>query len=115
MLNPFESLRLNSKMPEVMMKIGIEIISRLKMDFCLKSKKSAIINLAERKAVSPDVMGAAMTPKMAKIPPIVPSLAFVISLTMIEALFSPMPFSWKKQVAAAAQINATMPSVIMAP
>ena len=39
---------------------------------CLNFRKSATISLALRKAVSPDVMGAATTPSNAIIPPTFP-------------------------------------------
>ncbi|MPM88094.1 hypothetical protein SDC9_135195 [bioreactor metagenome] len=88
---------------------------RRRMLFCSIPKKSATISRAERKAVSPDVIGAAITPKTANNPPIVPSQFFVMASTITEAFVSSMPFSPKKQVAAAAQIKATIPSVIIAP
>lgn len=43
------------------------------MDFCSIPRKSATISRAERKAVSPLVMGAAITPSTANTPPTAPS------------------------------------------
>ena len=93
----------------------MQIYKRRRIVFCSIPRKSATISRAERKAVSPLVMGAAITPSIASMPPIVPSQSFVMASTMTAAFVSAIPFSWKKQVAAAAQIRATMPSVIMAP
>ena len=54
--------------------------------------RSETINLAERKAVSPDVIGAATTPKIANMPPNVPSQLLHIAFTTTAALY---PFSAK--------------------
>ena len=45
--------------------IGMHIYKRRRMDFCSIPKKSATMRRAERKAVSPLVIGAAITPRMA--------------------------------------------------
>ena len=84
------------------MKIGIVRISRCLSLFCGILRKSAAINLAVLSAVSPVDIGAAMTPSIAKRPPIEPNQSFVMWFTIIAALFSSNPFSLKKQVAAAA-------------
>ena len=70
---------------------------------------------AERNAVSPLVMGAATTPRMASTPPTSPSHPLLMSNTTTDASLSPIPFSWKKYVATVAHTRATTPSVIMAP
>ena len=64
----------------------MQITNRLVIDFCSIFIKSAIIRRAERNAVSPDVMGAAITPSMAKNPPITPNQPSEIFCTMIAAL-----------------------------
>ena len=69
---------------------------RRRILFCSIPRKSATIRRAERKAVSPEVIGAAITPKMASTPPIAPNHSFVIASTITEALLSSIPFSWKK-------------------
>ena len=115
MSKPSLSRRLYSSNPIAAKNIGTHIYKRLRMDFCSIPRKSATISRAERKAVSPLVMGAAITPSTANTPPTAPSQFFVMASTMTAALVSSIPFSWKKQVAAAAQISATMPSVIIAP
>ena len=84
-------------------------------------KKSATINRAERKAVSPLVMGAATMPSIAKMPPSVPNHSFEMRVATaapenaLPVSASMTPFSWKKYVAAAAQISATAPSATIAP
>ena len=70
---------------------------------------------AERNAVSPEVIGAAITPNMARMLPKEPSQPTVMSLTTTAALDSAKPSRWKKYVAAAAQMSATMPSHTIAP
>ena len=77
-------------------KRGTEINKRFVMLFCSMCRKSATIRRAERKAVSPEVIGAAITPNTANTPPTVPSQFFVIESTITAALLSPIPFSWKK-------------------
>lgn len=52
----------------------------------LRPARSAIMRRAERKAVSPDDIGAAITPIMAIIPPTVPNYPSDMSLTIVEAL-----------------------------
>ncbi len=59
------------------------------MVFCSIPMKSAAIRRAERRAVSPDVMGAAITPSMARIPPNAPSHPLEISFTRMAGL--PLP------------------------
>ena len=53
--------------------------------FCLNFKESAIISLAERKEVSPEVIGAATTPNIARIPPTIPSQRLLIIFTTFGA------------------------------
>ena len=95
--------------------------------------KSAAIRRAERKAVSPLVMGAATTPSTAITAPAVPSQLLQIALTSMAGLILPVSglviaatsFSYgvlpstprlsANFIAAAAQIRATRPSVIIAP
>ena len=48
--------------------MGIQIIRRLTTVFCSICRKSATIRRAERKAVSPEVIGAAITPRNATQP-----------------------------------------------
>ena len=62
--------------------MGIATESRLIILFCLIPIKSAAIRRALRKAVSPEVIGAAMTPRMARMPPNVPSQLCEMVLTM---------------------------------
>ena len=73
-------------------KIGIQINKRFAILFCSKCIKSATIKRAERKAVSPLVIGAAITPNTANKPPIVPNHSLVMLSTIIEALLSSIPF-----------------------
>ena len=78
--------------------------SRLRIGRWSRRMKSATISRADRKAVSPEVIGAAITPSTASRPPSVPSQSRVIELTMIAALSLPdeaansaVPSSvWKK-------------------
>ena len=89
---------------------------------CSMRKMSATISRAERKAVSPDVIGAATTPNSARIPPAMPSVVFEMMLTAHAAL---LPFAAsasasacappKKAVATAAHMRAMMLSEIIAP
>ena len=74
-------------------KRGTEIIKRFVILFCSMCRKSATIKRAERKAVSPEVIGAAMTPSTASTPPTAPNQFFVIESTITAALLSPIPFS----------------------
>jgi len=84
-------------------------------------RKSAAMSRAERRAVSPLVIGAATIPRIAKIPPKVPNHSLEIRVATaapekaLPVSWSTIPFSWKKYVAAAAQINATIPSATIAP
>ena len=71
------------------MKIGIEIINLLTIVFCLNFKKSAVISLAVLKAVSPEVIGAAITPNIANNPPNFPNQVTEISFTRGAALLLP--------------------------
>ena len=76
---------------------------------------------ALRNAVSPLVMGAATTPSIASTPPTMPSHASDTFVTTVGAAAvksaptSAAPPSKKKYDETAAQMSATMPSVIMAP
>ena len=54
----------------------MQIYKRRRILFCSIPRKSATIRRAERKAVSPEVIGAAITPKMASTPPTAPSHSF---------------------------------------
>ena len=120
-LNPSALLKLKISRPTVMRNIGREIASRCLMFRWLLLMKSATIKRAERKAVSPLVIGAATIPRIARMPPAVPSHWLDMSLATFAPEYatpvasSAIPFSWKKYVAAAAQMSATMPSVTMAP
>ena len=80
-------------MPIATINIGTQISNRLTMLCCSTCRKSATIKRAERKAVSPEVIGAAMTPKTANRPPTTPNHSFVIASTMTAALLSDMPCS----------------------
>lgn len=64
---------------------GIAIAKRLMIFSCLMLNASAITSLALLNAVSPDVIGAATTPRTAKIPPNVPSKVVEISFTTTAA------------------------------
>lgn len=72
-------------------KSGIHIRSLLEIFRCSMCRKSATIRRAERNAVSPDVMGAATTPRIAKAPPTRPNHPLDMMLT-ITAEF-PLIFS----------------------
>ena len=78
-------------------KSGMHIRSLLEMLRCSMCRKSATIRRAERNAVSPDVIGAATTPRIAKAPPTMPNQPLDMILT-ITAEF-PLTFSgsviWK--------------------
>jgi len=74
-----------SKNPTV--KMGMLTASLLDIFFCLKFMKSATISLADRNAVSPEVIGAATTPSMAKMPPSLPSVVSEITFTTQAASF----------------------------
>ena len=51
----------------------MEIIKRFEIGFWSNFRKSAAISRADRKAVSPEVRGAAITPSKANTPPTGPS------------------------------------------
>ena len=86
---------------------------------------------AERRAVSPLVIGAAMTPMIANMPPMAPNQLRLTRSTTSAAMFSPgcaaaktckpsipyKPFSGsaKNVPAAAAQMSARIPSATIAP
>ena len=106
-------------------KIGSDINKRFFIGFWSIFKKSATIKRAERNAVSPDVIGAAITPNKAKNPPKVPNHLLDIKFTTSDALFAVAgnvatnsckpPIEPKNDAAAAAQTSATNPSATMAP
>ena len=79
--------------------------------------QSASVRRAERKAVSPEVMGQAMTPRMARIIP----TPFMVIVLISKTVFAPPPPSSlmvappSRVQAAEAQIRAMMPSATMAP
>lgn len=77
-LNPSAFERLKISTPIVTMNKGMVISSLLRIDFCSILSASAIIIRAERRAVSPLVIGAAMIPSIATIAPIPPSHSFEI-------------------------------------
>ncbi len=91
------------------------MMRRLLIDFWSMLKMSATMRRADLSAVSPELIGAAITPRIAMTAPIGPSMLRVMLSTMMEAFDSSMPYLWKKRFAAAAQISATMPSTIIAP
>ena len=76
---------------------------------------------ALRKAVSPEVMGAATTPRMARTPPARPSQerdTLVTTVGAAAAISEPTwaaPPSKKNQEETAAHTRATIPSVIIEP
>ena len=100
---------------------GAVIISLFLIGPCLNFKKSAIVSLALLKAVSPEVTGQATTPRIARAQPILPSSVLEIMLTTQPCppfaiiCFPSSPVLPKNAIAAAAQINATIPSAIIAP
>ena len=103
-------------------KIGKHIASLFHFVRCSIWKISAMIRRAERNAVSPEVIGAATTPKTVKIPPTTPSVVPEISFTAQAALLPcsakacDKPFAPpKKAIAIAAQIRAMIDSDIIAP
>ncbi|OQA49708.1 MAG: hypothetical protein BWY47_00696 [Bacteroidetes bacterium ADurb.Bin302] len=53
---------------------------------------SEIIKRADLNAVSPEVIGAAITPNIASKPPKVPSQSFVMLFTISAAFDIPIPF-----------------------
>ena len=59
--------------------------SRRLMLRCSMRMKSAMISRAERKAVSPLVIGAATTPSMASMPPATPSQSLQMIFTTLGA------------------------------
>ena len=94
-------------------------LSRLRWSTC---STSAIISRAARKAVSPEVIGAATTPSSARMPPTTPSMPFERVFTTHagscpgSAVTAANPSAPpKKAIAAAAQISAIIDSLIMAP
>ena len=64
---------------------GIAIAKRLMILSCLYPNASAITSLALLNAVSPEVIGAATTPRTASIPPNAPSHVVEISFTTTAA------------------------------
>ena len=96
---------------------GIANINLLFNPSCFILKASAIVSLALLKAVSPEVIGQATTPRTARTAPTGPSNALDTTLTIsagvpaacIEAL------SPKNAIVTAHQIKATIPSTIIEP
>ena len=79
--------------------------------------QSARVRRALRKAVSPEVIGQAMTPSMARMMPILPMVMVQMVYTVL-ALPPPISLSFStpsRVTPAAAQIRAIMPSATMAP
>ena len=125
------TLKSTKTIPKTQRNNGKAIIKRLLIARCSIFKKSATINLAERNAVSPDVIGAAITPMMANIPPTVPNHERLTLSITNAAIFSPgccaakalspsIPYSpcsgsAKNVPAAAAHISARIPSATIAP
>jgi hypothetical protein len=66
-------------------KRGMLISNLFRIGPCLKFRKSATISRALRKAVSPDVIGAATTPSNASPPPTLPRSELEISFTINAA------------------------------
>ena len=120
MLKPSSLLILNHSRTPTAAKIGRLMSRRLPILSCLMCRNSAILRRAPRRAVSPEVMGAATTPRMARMLPTTPSQCLLMAVTTwgAEALWRPhscIPPSKKKYELTAAQISATTPSVIIAP
>ena len=76
------------------------MIRRFRIFFCSNFVISASISLAERNAVSPDVIGHAMTPTIARIPPIGMALLVDFKLFASESSPFPKPVIWMVFVAA---------------
>ena len=95
---------------------------RLRRLRCSTPIKSATISRAERKAVSPEVIAQATTPKITNPASTSPSVSRAIASTITAACppysaiaaFSP-PTPFQNAMATAAQIRAMMLSEIMAP
>ncbi len=120
LLNPSASAILNQSRRDTAAKMGTAITKRFARGLWSMWKKSAIISLALLRAVSPVVIGAATTPSMANMLPKVPSQYRDTEVTTSGACAdaapaSCIPPSKKNQEETAAQIRATMPSVIIAP
>ena len=63
---------------------GIAIYRRLNGCACFKFTASAIVNRAARKAVSPEVIGRIITPRIARRPPNLPNKAVQLSYTTFD-------------------------------
>ena len=63
---------------------GMQSIKRPLMDFCSMWNQSASTRRAERKAVSPEVMGQAITPSIARAMPTPPMVLEQTSYTVVE-------------------------------
>ena len=101
--------------------IGTAIARRRPIGCWSRWKASAIMSRALLKAVSPEVIGAATTPRRARMPPKMPSqpLDTLVTTAGADAVMSEptcaAPPSKKNHEDTAAQMRATRPSVIMAP
>ena len=113
-MNPLAFKILNTNNPNETANNGAQSSNLFEMLFCSICNISASMSRAERIAVSPDVIGAAMTPSIASIPPRAPS-QFLHKKSTTCAAVKLLPCSWKNAVAAAAHIKATMPSTTIAP
>ena len=95
---------------------------RLRSERCSTPMKSATISRAERKAVSPEVMAQATTPRMTNAASTGPNVLLAITSTSTAAcppysamaLFSPSTLP-QKAIAMAAQMRAMIDSEIIAP
>ena len=84
-LNPFSSAMLYHIRRATMANSGMQILRRLTTGFWSSLRASARVRRALRSAVSPVVMGAATTPRMARMPPMVPSQAVETLVTTVGA------------------------------
>ena len=80
-LKPSLSAMLNQSRKLAATKSGAATNRRLIMGRWLNLKKSAMMRRALRNAVSPLVIGAATTPRIAKIPPMKPNQPLLTAVT----------------------------------
>lgn len=94
-LNPSGFSTCHSSIPKLHKNKGTQMISRLAMGRWSSFSHSATISRALRRAVSPEVIGAATTPSMARTAPASPSQSLQTRFTTAGADV------WKPSVAAA--------------